>query len=527
MGANLFYKLTNKELATEVMDYICNVSEIAKQLKEIDEGVSFTEPADIDWAIENKREDLVPMFQKNIGKGDIKTSGGLSEKAYNKGLKEKDVLELFTKMFEELNERYEIKYFVGSCSFTVQQHYFTIEQMKRITQDGKLLSGASRDPEKFNELYEILSRKPFDISIVGINDAILVEKTWYKVVENWGGLSIEIQFKYVQLKDLIDKIEGYKKYIPKVTYYGATADIESYVKDGEKVVFLEMVGQTEMVKSITSVLMQGRTKINDQNVWLEETFFDIHKSGNKRKMMDLGNGIAHAIVYHSPSIAENGFDILIGRDEDELLAQFGKWMKKSQPLPSPENMISQIFEQLKNNKKINEIKARNILAVKIDMKILDDDCADLQQIILRICKRNGLISENPKKLRQKAPLPKSPLLTVKQVEHIYNTIYKMPKTYELEDIKVKQVGCKLFNHNMTVYIVEQDSGSESDEFIGMQQQAFGYVENLSAPHCSEWGYINVDEYIKLGFEMDLYFENKFITQSGEIVDGEKNEGEVA
>ena len=57
MGANLFYKLTNKELATEVMDYICNVSEIAKQLKEIDEGVSFTEPADIDWAIENKRED--------------------------------------------------------------------------------------------------------------------------------------------------------------------------------------------------------------------------------------------------------------------------------------------------------------------------------------------------------------------------------------------------------------------------------------------------------------------------------------
>jgi len=55
----------------------------------------------------------------------------------------------------------------------------------------------------------------------------------------------------------------------------------------------------------------------------------------------------------------------------------------------------------------------------------------------------------------------------------------------------------------------------------MQQAAFGYVENLSAPNCSEWGYVNIDEYIRNGFEMDLYFENKFITQRGDIVDNER------
>ena len=45
------------------------------------------------------------MFQKNIGKGDIKTFGGLSEKAYNKGLKEKDVLELANSFYSEENKK--------------------------------------------------------------------------------------------------------------------------------------------------------------------------------------------------------------------------------------------------------------------------------------------------------------------------------------------------------------------------------------------------------------------------------------
>lgn len=370
----------------------------------------------------------------------------------------------------------------------------------------------------------------FDISILKENDKVLMKGIWYKLVANWRTKSlcaVDPKQSYLTqtLEDIQDEIEDYQKYIPKIRYSGANADVEAYVKDGNTLVFLELVGQESMVKAITSVLMQGKTKMNEHTVELPAIrYYDINKGGNRRKIIDLGNGIAHAIVYHSPSIAENGFSILVGRDDNELLAQFSQWMEKSQPLPYPKELTEAIFKHLEQESSIQFVTTFGIRAVKIDMKILDNGFADLQDVILTVCRKNGLVSPNPKRLRQKAPLPTSPLLTVKQVEHIYNTIRKMPKTYELDGVKVKPVGCKLFNHNMTVYIVEQDRGSESDEFMGMQQAAFGYVENLSSPDCSEWGYLNVDEYIRNGFEMDLYFENKFITQRGDIVD---NEREVA
>lgn len=528
MGAHLFYKLVNKKEAKEVMDYICDVSETAKKLKEIKEGVSFGEPADIDWAIENKREDMIPFLQKSIGTGDIKTSGGLSDEAYEKGLKEEDVLELYTQMFEELNERYEIKYYADSCSFTVEGYYFTIEQMKRITQDGKLLSGSSssseRVVEKYNELYRLLKPiepKTFDISILKENDKIQIDGEWFKVVDNWRGLSIETRARYIKIEDLADKIEGYQKYIPKCRYSGAVADVESYINDNGKLVFLEIVGQESMVKSITSVLMQGRVKMNDHSVDIPAVgWFDVHKAGNRRKMIDLGNGISHAIVYHSPSIADVGFNILVGRESEELVTQFAQWMEKSQPLPYPKELINEIFAEMEKQQLLDFVKVFQIWATRIVDKVKDNEYQLLQDVILKVCKANGLISSDAKPMRVPAPLPKSPLLTVGQVKHIYDTLKKLPATYQLDGVKIKPVGLKLFTSNMTWYVVEAEKGNLENEEQGFRE-AFGYVENLSFPEGSEWGYFNIDEIVKCGAEMDLYFEDKFITQSGEIVNNEK------
>ena len=86
----------------------------------------------------------------------------------------------------------------------------------------------------------------------------------------------------------------------------------------------------------------------------------------------------------------------------------------------------------------------------------------------------------------------------------------MPKTYETEDMAIKPVGLKLFTSGMTWYVVEADRGSEDDEFLGLHPQAFGYVYNNSWPDGSEWGYINIEEVIKNGAEMDLFFENMYI-----------------
>ena len=104
----------------------------------------------------------------------------------------------------------------------------------------------------------------------------------------------------------------------------------------------------------------------------------------------------------------------------------------------------------------------------------------------------------------------------------------MPQTYKLDGIVPKPIGLKLFGPGFNVYIVEGDSANN-------HEQCFGYVENLMADYCSEWGYININEYITtvhdipvssfdgkslgtapIGFEQDLYFENRFIDQDDRI-----------
>jgi hypothetical protein len=159
-------------------------------------------------------------------------------------------------------------------------------------------------------------------------------------------------------------------------------------------------------------------------------------------------------------------------------------------------------------------------------------------MILEVCKENSLISPDAVPLKSKAPLPKSPYLTEVQVKRIFDTLDKMPKTYELDGVDIKPVGLKLFGPNFNLYVVEADKGSYEDEFESMHTQCFGYVENLSAPECSEWGYINIPYYLEVGvkvpaigtkggivvgFEQDLYFEDRYITQSGKILTKEEME----
>lgn len=93
------------------------------------------------------------------------------------------------------------------------------------------------------------------------------------------------------------------------------------------------------------------------------------------------------------------------------------------------------------------------------------------------------------------------------------------------------MGLKLFGPNFNIYVVEADKNPS-------MEQCFGYIENLSAPDCSEWGYINIPYYLEttigmpvmgsnrkiaIGFEQDLYFKDRFITEDGEILTKEEKE----
>lgn len=103
------------------------------------------------------------------------------------------------------------------------------------------------------------------------------------------------------------------------------------------------------------------------------------------------------------------------------------------------------------------------------------------------------------------------MLTESQIGIIFSRLAEAPKLYETEDMKVKEVAVKLFNPHMTLYVLEYDEHTKV---------AFGYVKNELDPSLSEWGYSSLDLMMGLGFEMDLYFENRVIDFEGNIHDKE-------
>jgi len=90
---------------------------------------------------------------------------------------------------------------------------------------------------------------------------------------------------------------------------------------------------------------------------------------------------------------------------------------------------------------------------------------------------------------------------------VYERLNEAPKLYETDGEKIKRVIVKLFHPMFTLYVVEYDPN---------KKLAFGYMENESDRYLSEWGYSDIEELIELGFEMDLYFENRVINSKGSI-----------
>jgi len=512
MGAYLYYKLVNPTEAKEAMDFLSEKSETNKSLMEIHNAIHIYEPADIEYAKKNYPH-MVDSYIKMQGTGDIKVSGGLTEEAEKKGYTEENVLEIQTQAFEELNSQFKMKYYARSCAFTKDEFYFNIEQMKRITEHGKHLSG--RETDEYKELYSLLSKTKYDYKE---DDEVLIDGRWIKIES-------DIMGRYLIQKDPnqpwkrthIDKIEhlieDYRKYTPSMSFGGAKVDIESWVKNNDnKLIYAEMVGNESYLKSITSVIMQGRMSMNNHFLTGSNLdYFTVLRSRNKRRMISLGDNLAHAIVYNYDQVI-NG-NTIIAKTKDELDDAFLQWMDNNQPMPFPRDLISNIYRKLGGCNYIDELSSYGVVAISISKEIEKDDYAILQDVILDVVVENGLA--------KKTYLPKSPLLTEEQVANIYNVLASMPKTYELDGEEIKPVGLKLFTPSFTFYIVEADKGSPDDAFANMQKQAFGYIVNESDRSCSEWGYINVDELIELGAEMDLYFEDKFITSNGDIVDSKK------
>lgn len=355
-----------------------------------------------------------------------------------------------------------------------------------------------------------------------VKDTVTYQGNVFQVKDGRHGNYIQVNGSSIFLKNIPDEVTLKEKFYPKMHYAGAEATVLSCVKDGDTVIYLELVGQEDMVKSITSLIMQGRTKQNEEYLSYTQGHFGVPKGGTKRMLKQIGEGYAHSILYHTPSVSDTNFSVLLGKTDFDVINSFKSWLQLTNPLPYPPELSEDILNSLALKGKTCELDCYGeIRAIKMANSLGDNEYEELQMIILEVALAKGVMNKYTPKIeetiKKQAPLPKSPLLYPRQVQAIYDKLATMPKTYDLENVSLKPVGVKLFNSSMTAYVVEADRGSADDDCEGLQTQAFGYFYNESYGE-GEWGYINVDELIEYGFEMDLYFDDMYIDSDGNIVE---------
>jgi len=354
-------------------------------------------------------------------------------------------------------------------------------------------------------------------------DKVVIENTTRKIRILGSITQVQTDDSWININDIKDEIQEIEKYTPTIYFGGSNAYVQSYsLNSNNELVWIELLGQEQNVRSITALFMQGKISLGDNKVFSDEIpGLKVIAKGNVRKIQSLGNGVAHSIVYNHQSIVASNFNTLISNDDEGIYNEFLRWLKKSMKMPTLDDINKELYQLLKDEDFICENKSYNIKSFSMSEELLKDDCIKFQELVLKLLHKNNLIE----KKKTSYNLPKSVYLTNEQVQDIYSVLEKMPDLYDLEDIDLKPVGLKLFSPSMTYYVVESNKGCEDFEPF---ERCFGYVVNSNG--IAEWGYFSIPEILEVsipialnnqkmhvGFERDLYF-NKKINNKGKLFD---------
>ncbi len=142
MGAYIFYKTERSSFSVaNYVDEFLENDAFSQHL--FDAGLGrFTVACqeDLNWAEKQVNAAYwVRYFQDRLGEGDYKVSALDDELISIDPSKSLSFFELSSSMFERLNQVIAMRYLSSSCAFSGD--YYTNEQISRITQNGRLLSG--------------------------------------------------------------------------------------------------------------------------------------------------------------------------------------------------------------------------------------------------------------------------------------------------------------------------------------------------------------------------------------------------
>ncbi len=140
MGAYLFYSLKDPthDNAKKLNDFL-DKDEFNLKLQSVEAGFMVISQEDIDWATERKDAFNEENFRKILGSNDYKVSYGIEDTTERLKIDYEDFFEETTQMFERINKEFTMKYLAGSCAF--DSDYYSDEQVMRMTEKGKLLTG--------------------------------------------------------------------------------------------------------------------------------------------------------------------------------------------------------------------------------------------------------------------------------------------------------------------------------------------------------------------------------------------------
>lgn len=323
-----------------------------------------------------------------------------------------------------------------------------------------------------------------------------------------------------QMYDSIVSIEVVEKYYPKASFGGASARICDLITDPQaNVLFIRMCGQEDMVRSISAVIMQGRMKMNDHNLYFGDFYAKVFPNGMRRILKPIGDGMVDCILYHRSLMPDIGMSALFHTNGN----CFESFQKFLQILPIPriyrlENgdmLEKEIMEHLQQKMILKSattlIGSMTVSCVDIAL-LTENDYEILRDAIVGILEKQGyekrdIVKENHAEEE-------------KNVEPSY--LKDCPKYGKTDGCEIKKVYAKFFSPSMTWYVTEYERESDI---------CYGYVDNLADPSCSEWGtFFHKDvaefknRYPHFYIERDLYFgDEKYIDMKGNIYNGIPNE----
>lgn len=136
MGSRLYIELKNKKDANKANKVLESLPE-NKFLEEIEEKIYITCARDVRLT-KKENPEMLEYILNDFGESSINIYSDTEDKAKEKGYTLSDIYELKTKVLENLNKKFDVIY-VNSGAFSEEEWSFTINQAKRITNNGKLL----------------------------------------------------------------------------------------------------------------------------------------------------------------------------------------------------------------------------------------------------------------------------------------------------------------------------------------------------------------------------------------------------